>query len=158
MKHKLLITLAFLMTWGTEIAWADEYSDAQTNITEGFYRIYASTDGGTHRYYLKVNSNLSGNEVDMAVTTTSVGEASVFNIAQSTDGSNKLKETGWKIANNGYAFTNPSGGNKDNNNFTQGTCLRGEKLSYRTSEFDRQVLYYKDGAYAVRSTNSSGTV
>ena len=130
-----------------------EYSTALTDITEGNYRIYAEVDGT--KYYLKVG-NPSGNETNFCVTTTSADEASVFAIAQNEEGSSKLKDTAWKITASGYNFTNPGGGNKNDGAFTNSGYLRGYLNAKRKSEFDRQVLYAQDGAYAVRATNSSG--
>lgn len=156
MKRLILSLLTVALLPMTVAAQTDEqYTAATANITAGTYRIYAKS-GGT-KYYLKVSLSGSGNERDFCVTTSIASEASQFEIAQSTDGSSKLKDTAWKIVNDGWAFTNPSGGSNSGSTFTAGTCLRGYQTSSRTSEFDRQVLYYAGSAYAVRSTNSSGT-
>lgn len=157
MKCKQLF-LSLLLCMIGAAAWAQtdaEYSAALTNITDGNYRIYAES-GGT-KYYLKVD-NPSGKETNLAVTTTSADEATIFAVSQ-VDISG-LKEKSWLIAKGDYAFTNPSGGNGSDATFGQTGYLRGYQYGARKSDqrkFDRQVIYYKDGACAVRSTNNEGT-
>ena len=151
----MTILLSIVGVLGVWAQTDDQYNTAVANITNGTYRIYALS--GETKYYLKVALSGTKNDRDFCVTTSSADEASQFEIAQSTDGSSKLKETAWKIANDGWGFTNPDGGSNTGSEFTAGTCLRAHLLSNRNSEYDRQVLYYDGTAYAVRSTNSSGT-
>lgn len=156
-NRKIFMTI-LLSIVGVLGVWAqtdDQYNTAVTNIGNGTYRIYALS--GETKYYLKVALSGSGNDRNFCVTTSTADDASQFEIAQNTDGSSKLKETAWKIANGDWGFTNPDGGSNTGSEFTAGTCLRGHLLSNRSSEYDRQVLYYDGTAYAVRSTNSSGT-
>ena len=146
--------LSLLLCMMGMAAWAQtdaEYSAALINITDGNYRIYAEVSGT--KYYLKDVRTATGNEVDFVKTATAQGEATVFTVSQVAVSG--LMEQCWLIASNGYGFTNPSGGAKDNEDFTAGTCLRGYKLSKRTNECDRQVLYSDGNAYAVRSTNKA---
>ncbi len=153
MKKKNLLLTMLLTLVGAGNLWADEYSDALANITDGSYRIYA-LDGDT-KYYLKYSLG-GGNAKDrqMAVTTTTYSEASVFSFSQVNLGD--FKTTAWLICKDGWGFTNPDGGGSNSTSFTPGTYLRGHELSHRTSEYDRQVLAYNGSAYSVRSTNKSG--
>ena len=133
----------------------EQYTAATANITAGTYRIYAKSSDV--KYFLKVKTgNVKGttSEVDFAETTTSSIEASSFSITQTEDGSSKEKTTGWEIKYGNYYFSNPSGGAKDNNTFTPGICLRGH-YNNRTSEYDRQVLYYDGTGYAVHACNTT---
>ena len=159
MKQKLLFTLMFLMTWGTN-AWGqtdEQYTAATANITAGTYRIYA-VDGSGNKHYLKVSkSNYNKKECDFAITTTTFAEASTFTITQSGDGSSKEKTTGWNILSDEYVFTNPSGGSNSSDEFTSGTCLRGYKSGSRTNAYDRQVLYYDGTGYAIHACNTTST-
>ena len=158
MKKKFLLTFMALLGIGAIKAWADEPTDDQyqaalTTITDGNYRIYTEV-GGT-KYYLKVDvKSPTKNEGNFVFTTATADEAATFAVSQVEQSG--LKSKSWFIANGEWAFTNAGGGNSSDGTFTAGTCLRGYKYSKRTSQFDRQVLYLKDGKLAVRCTNNNG--
>ena len=159
MKQKLLIILAFLMTWGTGSTFADEaseYSAATANITAGTYRIYALS-GGT-KYYLKVNSTTTSSDKchEFVVTTTDAGQASAFTIGKATDSKSPFKtgtDASWDISYSNLRFTNQNNSSADpvNDGYLHGRNNNGDD-TYR-----HQILYYDGTGYAIRATNSSNT-
>ena len=161
MKKKFLLTFMALLGIGAIEAWADaptddQYQAALTNITDGTYKIYA--ESGNTKYYLKVDvKSQSGNECDFVITTDKADEAATFDVSQ-VDISG-LQSKSWLIANGDWAFTNATGGNSSDATFSAGTYLRGYLYGNRRDDqrqFDRQVLYLKDGKVAVRCTNNNG--
>ena len=156
MKITKIFSLLLLCLLSSTTAWADEYDDALASITDGNYRIYTEV-GGT-KYYLKVDvKSPTKNEGNFVFTTATADEAATFAVSQVEQSG--LKSKSWLIANGDWAFTNADGGNANDASFSAGTCLRGFKYGNRKAnqqQFDRQVLYLKDGKLAVRCTNNNG--
>ena len=161
MKKKILLAFMALLGIGAIEARADDPTDDQyqaalTTITDGNYRIYTEV-GGT-KYYLKVDvKSPTKNEGNFVFTTATADEAATFAVSQVEQSG--LKSKSWLIANGDWAFTNADGGNANDASFSAGTCLRGFKYGNRKAnqqQFDRQVLYLKDGKLAVRCTNNNG--
>ena len=156
MKITKIFSLLLFCLLSATTAWADEYDDALASITDGNYRIYTEV-GGT-KYYLKVDvKSPTKNEGNFVFTTATADEAATFAVSQVEQSG--LKSKSWLIANGDWAFTNADGGNANDASFSAGTCLRGFKYGNRKAnqqQFDRQVLYLKDGKLAVRCTNNNG--
>ena len=154
MKKKHLLLTMLLTLVGAGSVWADEtseYNAALDNITDGSYRIYALN--GDTKYYLKA-INPTGNESNGAELTTTYADATVFTVSKASVSG--VVSTSWKItsglqySSKTVYFTNPS---MSDNSINNTGCLRVNNRN-NNWQYDTQVLYYNESAYAIRATNA----
>jgi len=143
MKKKLLFLFSMMA-----LLFAPFTLSAQTD-DEYNAALAAITDGGTYRIFTEVEStkyylNASGRLVDNAK------KAATFTFNK-VAGEDSEREFGFYVDGGGTRFSNPPGTSESN--------LKCGYISNSTGErntWEAQVLFLKDGKYAVRATNVKG--
>ncbi|MBR0201687.1 MAG: DUF4859 domain-containing protein [Bacteroidaceae bacterium] len=102
------------------------------------YRIYATLSNS--KYYLTTNGILTDNKED----------ASLFTFT-SVEANGTLYRIGWDL---GCAFTNPTLTNGSNGDIVNNGYLN-TNINNNRNDWERQVFFYNDEAFAVRATNAN---
>ncbi|MCR5821271.1 MAG: DUF4859 domain-containing protein [Bacteroidaceae bacterium] len=104
------------------------------------YRIYATLSDSNSKYYLTTNGILTDNKED----------ASLFTFT-SVEANGTLYRIGWDL---GCAFTNPTLTNGSNGDIVNNGNLN-TNIDNNRNDWERQVFFYNDEAFAVRATNAN---
>ena len=149
----VLLMLFSVGAWGQDDS---EYEKANKSITDrGYYRVYVEKQENnvTHRFYLKSDGTLTESTITKE---NAKDDAYLFMLKADKTGDlgNKEKadgyayQIGWNFDDCG--FTNPS---MSNSSISNNGKINVD--SQNRSNWERQVLFQKDGKYAVRATNAT---